>query len=133
MVATSVIEPRPGPLERTALELEHHRRAAAFRRARELGSRRRLRESDLLLEHVEECRLRNLVPLPTSLWVRIARFVGSVDPALRDELGIHRHPDHAGDILFAAQEELLRLHLEAVQPRLAPIIPLFGARQAASA
>lgn len=128
MAATYALQRSPGPLERTAMELEHHRRAAAFRRAREMESKRRLRESDLLLEYVEECRLRRLVPLPTKLWVHIVRFIGSVDAGLRDELGIKRSPDHASDILFAAQEELLRLHHEAMRPRPARIIPLFGER-----
>lgn len=127
MAAGSALPRRPGPLERTAIELEHHRRVAAFRRERELESRRRLRESDLLLELVEECRLKRLIPLPTRLWMHIVRFVGAVDAGLRDELGINRHPNHVSDILFAAQEELLRLHREERAPRQARIIPLFAA------
>ena len=125
MLAHSVLPRRPGPLERTALELEHHRRAAAFRRAREMESKRRLRESDVLLGGVEECRVRNLIPIPSVLWMRIVRFVGSVDADLRDELGINRHPDHVSEILFLTQEELLRLHHDAMQPRQARILPLF--------
>lgn len=125
MVCLAVLQRGPGPLERTAIAIEHARRAAAFRRSRELESKRRLRESDLLLDLVEECRLRALVPLPTKLWILIVRFVGSVDAELRDELGINRHPDHATDILFAAQEELLRLHHDAMKPRTARILQLF--------
>lgn len=116
----------PGPLERTAIELEHLRRAAAFRRGREMAADRRLRESDALLDLVEQCRLKDLPLVPTQLWVRIVRFVGAVDAGLRDELGINRHPDHAGDVLFSAQHVLLRHRVEERQPRMATIIQLFG-------
>jgi len=119
------LSPTPGPLARTAIELEHLRRAAAFRRGRELCSQRRLRESDLLLEMVEECRLRGYRLLPAQVWAAVVRFLRSVDPELRDLLGIDRHPDHVGDILFAAQAAVLRERVIERQPRLAEIIPLF--------
>jgi hypothetical protein len=116
----------PGPLERTSMELEHLRRAAAFRRGRELGAQRRLRLSDSLVDLVEQCRLRGYQLLPTPVWAQVVRFVGMVDPSLRDELGINRHPDHVGDVLFAAQAIVLEQRLEERQPRMAEIIPLFG-------
>jgi hypothetical protein len=116
----------PGPLERTAMELDDLRRAAAFRRGRELTAQRRLRESDGLVDLVEQCRLRGYVLLPTQVWARVVHFVRGVDPALRDELGIDRHPDHVGDVLFAAQEVVLRQRIDERQPRMAEIIPLFG-------
>jgi len=124
--------PQGGPLERTCAELELIRRAASFRRERELRSRRRLRESDLLLDLIEQCRLRGYRLLPAQLWTHIVRFVGTVDSALRDDLGINRHPDHVSEILFAAQEELLRAVAEERRPQPAPIIPLFGPRTAAA-
>ena len=55
----------------------------------------------------------------------MVRFVGSVDPELRDDLGINRLCNHVGDVLFAAQEELLAEAVRRRQPQLAPIIPLF--------
>ena len=116
----------PGPLERTAIELEHLRRAAAFRRGREMAADRRLRESDALHDLVEQCRLKGLPLLPAQLWARMVRFVRGVDPGLRDELGINRDPDHVSDILFAAQQVLLRRRLEEREPRMATIIHLFG-------
>jgi hypothetical protein len=122
-----------GPLERTSAELELLRRAAAFRRERELRSRRRLRESDLLLDLIEQCRLRGYRLLPAQLWTHIVRFVGTVDDDLRDDLGINRHPDHVSEILFAAQEELLREAIEERRPKRAPIIPLFAPRASAAA
>lgn len=129
----SAVEHPGGPLERTCAELDLIRRAAAFQRERELRSRRRLRESDLLLDLIEQCRLRGYRLLPAQLWTHIVRFVGSVDDALRDDLGINRHPDHVSEILFAAQEELLREAIEERRPRRAPIIPLFAPRAVATA
>lgn len=129
----TAVHPSGGPLERTCAELELIRRAAAFRRQRELRSRRRLRESDLLLDLIEQCRLRGYRLLPAQLWTHIVRFVGSVDGQLRDDLGINRDPDHVSEILFAAQEELLREVAEERQPQPAPIIPLFGSRTSTAA
>jgi len=125
-MALTAVRPEGGPLERTCAELELIRRAAAFRRERDLRSRRRLRESDLLLDLIEQCRLRGYRLLPAELWTNIVRFVGTVDPVLRDDLGINRHPDHVSEILFAAQEELLREAAGERRPQPAPIIPLFG-------
>ena len=107
------------------MELDDLRRAAAFRRGRELAAERRLRESDALLDLVEQCRLRDFALVPTSVWARVVRFVRDVDPALRDELGIDRRPDHVSDVMFAAQEVVLRQRVEERRPRMADIIPLF--------
>jgi hypothetical protein len=122
-----------GPLERTCAELELIRRAASFRRERELRARRRLRESDLLLDLIEQSRLRGYRLLPAQLWTHIVRFVGTIDGGLRDDLGINRHPDHVSEVLFAAQEELLREAIEERRPKRAPIIPLFAPRASAAA
>jgi hypothetical protein len=128
----SAAEQTGGPLERTCAELDLIRRAPSFRRERELRSRRRLRESDLLLDLIEQCRLRGYRLLPAQLWTHIVRFVGSVDATLRDDLGINRHPDHVSEVLFAAQEELLREAVEERRPKRAPIIPLFAPRASAA-
>ena len=56
-----------------------------------------------------------------------------MDPGLRDRLGIDRDPNHVADILFEAQEVLLLRSRESRRPRLAPIIPLFGARDRTAA
>ena len=120
-------------MERTCLEIAELRRAAAFRRARISRSRLRVRESDSLLDLVEECRLRGWPLVPAHLWSAVVRTVGSADPELRDELGINRDPDHVADVLFAAQEVLLARALDARQPALAPIIPLFDRHRTASA
>lgn len=122
----------PGPLARTCSELELIRRTASFRRERVLRSQRRLRESDLLLDLIEQCRLRGYRLLPAQLWTHIVRFVGTVDEGLRDDLGINRNPDHVSEILFTAQEELLREVAEERRPQRAPIIPLFADRPSAA-
>jgi hypothetical protein len=116
-----------GPLARTAAELENLRRLAAFRRDHQLRSHLRLRESDLILDLVEECRLRGYALLPAQLWASVVRFVGEVDPLLREELGSSRHPDRASEALFAAQAEICRRRLDERRPRTARIIPLFAA------
>jgi hypothetical protein len=120
-------------MERTCLEIAEIQRAAAFRRERISRSRVRVRESDSLLDLIEECRLRDWRLVPSPLWSAVVRAVGAVDGALRDELGINRDPDHVADVLFAAQEVLLARACEARQPALAPIIQLFEDRQTASA
>jgi hypothetical protein len=120
-------------MERTCLEIAQIHRAAAFRRARVSRSRLRVRESDALLDYVEECRLLGLRLVPAQLWSKVVRVVGGVDAVLRDELGINRDPDHVADVLFAAQELLLVRACEARRPALAPIIQLFEDRHTASA
>lgn len=121
-----------GPLARTAVELENLRRLAAFRRDREMRWHHRLRESDLILDLVEECRIRGYPMLPGQLWASVVRFVGEVDPGLREDLGSSRHPDHASEAIFAAQAEICRHRLEERRPRTARIIPLFAATAAAT-
>jgi len=112
-------------MERTCLEIARAERVAAFRRTRVSRARRSVRESDGLLELIEECRLRGWRLVPSTLWSAVVRAVGDVDSGLRDELGINRDPDHVADVLFSAQEVLLARVRQAEQPALAPIIPLF--------
>ena len=116
---------RPGPVERTRMEIARAERIAAFRRERISKARLRVRESDELLDLIEECRLRDWRLVPSTLWAAVVRAVGAVDPELREELGINRNPEHVADILFAAQETLLRRIRAERRPMLAPIIPLF--------
>jgi hypothetical protein len=108
------------------MEIARLERAAAFRRARISRARLRVRESDALLDLIEECRQREWRLVPSPLWSAVARAVREVDPHLRDELGINRDPEHVADILFAAQEVLLDRARREREPVLAEIIPLFG-------
>jgi len=127
MISAAVLRSRPGPLAATRAELVDIERRARFRRERLAQARLRLRESDALLDLVEECRLRDVRPLPPVLWGAVARLVGGVEPELRDELGIDRGADHVSDVLFAAQEVLQAEARRELRPQLAPIIPLFPA------
>lgn len=115
-------------MERTRAEIAYAERVARFRRSRISRARRRVRESDVLLDLVEECRLRDYALIPASLWGAVVRTVGQVDPELRDALGIDRDPEHVAEVLFAAQERLLERVRNSQSPELAPIIPLFGER-----
>lgn len=125
MISAALLQSRPGPLARTRQEVLEIERRARWRRERLTRARLRLRESDALLDLVEECRLRDVRPLPPALWGAVAHLVGGVEPDLRDELGISRDADRISDALFAAQERLQEEALGARRPQLAPIIPLF--------
>ena len=127
MISAAVLRSRPGPLAATRAELFDIEMRARFRRERLFRSRLRLRESDTLLDLVEECRVRGIRPLPPALWSATVRLIGAVEPQLRDELGIDRGADHVSDVLFAAQEILQEEARQERRPQLAPIIPLFPA------
>jgi hypothetical protein len=115
----------PGPLERTVVELGKINRASHFRRRHIAPARTALRHSDLLMTLIEETVASESKLVPPWLWSAVTKVVAGVDTALRDELGINRRPGHVAEILFRAQESLMRAaHVEAL-PRVAPIIPLF--------
>lgn len=114
-----------GPLERTVLELRRIDRDAVWRRPRVGRTRLLIRESDALVDLIERCRERGDRLLPTQLWSAVVRFLGALDPGLRDELGIDRRPAHVADILFASQELLLERARRERIPTTARIIPLF--------
>ena len=118
-----------GPLERTVLELRRIDRHAVWRRPRVGRTRLLLRESDALINLIEQSRERGDRLLPTQLWSAVVRFVGALDPALTDGLGIDRAPAHVSDVLFAAQDLLLeRARTERAPLTAARIIPLFRNR-----
>ncbi|GAC1338204.1 MAG: hypothetical protein NVSMB29_03700 [Candidatus Dormibacteria bacterium] len=123
---SSAPSPTLGPLARTARELEYLTRVAAFRRERRYRSRSLLHQSDALLELVEECRVRGYRLVPTPVWAEIVKLVGAVTSALRDELGIDRHPDHVAEVLFEAQDQLMVRSRDERRPMRAEIIPLFA-------
>jgi hypothetical protein len=118
-----------GPLERTCLEIAALERAAMFQRRRLSRARERVRETDALLDLVEECRMQGRRLVPSNLWSAVVHRVSTVDRDAREELGINRDPDRVEEALYSAQEVLLRRSVAARQPRLAPIIPLFPERR----
>lgn len=107
------------------MEIAAIQRAAVFRRARASRVRARVRETDALLDLVEQCRMQGFPLVPSDLWGAVVRRVGAVDREAREELGINRDPDRVEDALYSAQEVLLRRAVESRRPALAPIIPLF--------
>jgi hypothetical protein len=115
----------PGPIERTVFELRRIDRDAVWRRPRVGRTRLLLRESDALIDLIERCRERGDRLLPTQLWSAVVRFVGALDGALRDQLGINREAGHVSDVLFASQGLLLERAREERAPVTARIIPLF--------
>lgn len=125
MISNAVMSSRPGPLERTRFELLSLERRAAFRRSRLSDAELRRREADAVLDLIESCRLQGFDVVPTAVWSATVQLAGAVSGALRDEVGIDRHPDHLQEIVFAVQEELQKDLRERRRPQLAPIIPLF--------
>lgn len=112
-------------MERTCLEIAAIRRAATFRRRKVSRARERVRETDALLDLVEECRLEGSRLVPSNLWSAVVQRVGAVDREARETLGINRDPGRVEEALYSAQEVLLQRAAEARRPALAPIIPLF--------
>ena len=70
---------QPGPMERTCLEIARIEREAAFRRERISRTRLRVREADVLIDLIEECRLRSFRLIPPVLWSAVVRAFGSVN------------------------------------------------------
>ena len=123
----------PGPLGRTAIELERLVRLGAFRRERRRVSRMMLHEADALMDLVEQCRVEDFRLVPLRLWTPVVRLIGTVDAALRTRLGINRHPAHVVDVLFQAQDLLMARSIEERRPFKADIIPLFPSPETSSA
>ncbi len=115
-------------MERTCLEIAAIRRAAVFQRHKVSRARERVRETDALLDLVEDCRLRGSPLVPSNLWSAVVQRVGAVDREARDVLGINRDPERVEEAIYSAQEVLLRRAVESRRPQLAPIIPFPSAR-----
>jgi hypothetical protein len=111
-------------IERTVLEIQQHR-FWAWQRQRSLTPRNQLRETDLLMNVVEECRIRRLPLIPTAIWRRIVHLLGQVGGDYTARLGIDRSVDRTGELLFEAQAALMAAEVERRKPRRDKIIPLF--------
>ena len=111
-------------IERTVLEIAQHR-FWAWQRRTAPTPRNQLRETDQLLNVVEECRLREIKLIPTHIWRRIVHLLGQLEGSYSERLGIDRSVDRTADVLFEAQEALM---LAARARRLGHpgnIVPLF--------
>ena len=98
-------------IEQTVLEQQramrwHHRHQDR------ITPRRLLRESDQLLNWLEECLVENLRFVPGWIMPRLVTLLSQADPGLPRELGSERRPEHL-------MEESVRSRKPA------PIIPLF--------
>jgi hypothetical protein len=115
------------PYEVTALQIAAARAQLIFRSRHRRTPQQRLELSDVLLEHVERCRLEARCSISGPVWEQVVSLTGSVDSRLRFELGRNRHPNHVGHILFEVQARLMKAVQAEHQRGLAPVIPLFPA------
>jgi hypothetical protein len=111
-------------IERTVLEIAQHRFWAWQRRAAPTP-RNQLRETDQLLNVVEECRLRDIKLIPTDIWRRIVHLLGQLDGPYSERLGIDRSVDRTADVLFEAQEALMLAARDRKRGHPSNVVPLF--------
>lgn len=83
-----------------------------------------LRESDIMLNWLEECLVQNLRFVPGWVMPRLVNLLSQADPLLPRELGSERRPEHLMELVYRAQQRLMEDSVRARKP--APIIPLFG-------
>jgi hypothetical protein len=115
------------PYEVTALQIAAARAQLTFRSRHRRTPQQRLDASDILLDHVERCRMQVSPTVPGWVFEQVVALTSSVDPGLRLALGLNRDPDHVGRILFQVQARLMRAALDERARGLAPVIPLFPA------
>jgi hypothetical protein len=113
------------PYEVTALQIAAARAQLTFRSRHRRTPQQRLVASDVLLEHVERCRLHSSQAVAGWVFDEVVALTSSLDPGLRLALGQSRDPDHVGRILFQVQARLMRAAQDERCRGLAPVIPLF--------
>jgi hypothetical protein len=111
-------------IERTVLEIAQHR-FWAWQRRTAPTPRNQLRETDQLLDAIEECRVRELQLIPTHIWRRIVHLLGQLDGTYTQKLGIDRSVDRTAEVLFEAQEALMLAARGRWRDRAGNIVPLF--------
>jgi hypothetical protein len=111
-------------IERTVLEIQQHR-FWSWQRGRSVTPRSQLRETDLLMLAVEECRVRRLPLIPTAVWRRIVHLLSQVGDGYTTRLGIDRSVDRSSELLFEAQAALMKAEVDRRRPRRDKIISLF--------
>jgi hypothetical protein len=111
-------------IERTVLEIAQHR-FWAWQRKTARTPRNQLRETDQLLDAVEECRVREITLVPAPIWRRIVHLVGQLDGDYSEKLGIDRSVDRTSEVLFEAQEALMLAARARRRAHPGNIIPLF--------
>jgi len=111
-------------IERTVLEIAQHR-FWAWQRRTARTPRNQLRETDRLLDAVEECRLAEVKLIPTNIWRRIVHLLGQLDGGYTGKLGIDRSVERTAEVLFEAQEDLMLAPRSHRRARGGNVIPLF--------
>ena len=111
-------------IERTVLEIAQHR-FWAWQRRTARTPRNQLRETDQLLDAVEECRLREVKLIPAHIWRRIVHLLGQLDGTYTERLGIDRSVERTAEVLFEAQEDLMVAARSHRRARGGNVIPLF--------
>lgn len=111
-------------IERTVLEIAQLRFWAWQRRHRPTP-RTQLRETDQLLDAIEECRVQELKLIPTHIWRRIVHLLGQLDGGYTERLGIDRSLDGTAEVLFDAQEALMVAARSRWRGRPGNVVPLF--------
>jgi hypothetical protein len=119
-----MIEPGVGMIERTVLEIAQHR-FWAWQRRTAATPRNQLRETDQLLDMIEECRVRRIEFIPADIWRRIVHLLGQLDGRYTETLGIDRSVDRTSEVLFEAQEALMLAARANRRPKPSNVIPLF--------
>jgi len=120
-------EPGLGMIERTVLEIAQHR-FWAWQRRTAATPRNQLRETDQLLDVIEECRVRRIKFIPADIWRRIVHLLGQLDAGYTERLGIDRSVDRTSEVLFEAQEALMLAAGANRRPKPSNVIPLFRSR-----
>jgi hypothetical protein len=111
-------------IERTVLEIAQQR-FWAWQRKTARTPQNQLRETDRLLDAVEECRLRDIKLIPTHIWRRIVQLLGQLDGRYTERLGIDRSVERTADVLFEAQEALMLAARDQRRGRGNNVIQLF--------
>src|SRR5947199_10385180 len=93
-------------IERTVLEIAQHR-FWAWQRRTARTPRNQLRETDQLLDAVEECRLREVKLIPARIWPRIVRLLGQLDGTYTERLGMEGSAERTAEVLCEAQEDVM--------------------------
>ena len=110
--------------------VEEQQRALYWHRRRERernAPRALLHETDEMLFWLEECLVQRLRMVPGWLMPRLVALLGKADPELPRRLGRDRRPEQVMELVYEAQDALMRQSMIARRP--APIIPLFRRRR----
>ena len=111
-------------IQQTVLEQQRAQHWHRRYQERVTTPRRLLRESDVLLNWLEECLVHNLRFAPGWVMPRLVSLLSQADPGLPRELGSERRPEHLMEFVYRAQERLMEDSVRSRKP--ARILPLFG-------